>query len=760
MIASGVAKLRFPAVLGLVSRSPGGRALLVALLLGAGAAAFVPLADHLGYELAELLALLCGAFGLWVGVSAARLTSAAEAPERPAPGAALLAALAFSTLALLLPVGLILLNGVRRPVCDPLAGLVMVLLLAAPSALLAAATGFCAEALVPRRGGRVAAAVFLCTLLASLVPVAFGPQVFAFHHLGGMFPGPIYDEAIRPTASLLAFRACSLLWAGGAGCLGVIALRWRAGEAVPRSLLVLAGLCGAFALAGSLDAEQLHWQASVRLLDETLGARLEGERVVLHFPREKPEADRKLLLRDAEESAAEVLDFLGVKDSKPARVDVFLFRSAEEKRRLIGAAETSFTKPWLRQIHTNDAPAPHPILRHELAHALAADYARGPFGVPGRLWGAIPEMAFIEGLAVAADWPAGESTVDQDTAALLEARKLTDLAKLFAPGRFYGEAGPSAYATAGSFIRFLWRTRGAEAVRAAYGAPDGLASLGPLDGLVRAHAASLRTLPVPENVRALAALRFQQPSILRRPCPHEVAELQRLAGEAAQRGDAAGAAQLFAKCLALEGDDPNLLIAESRALHRAGDEPGAARAAQAALAHPKLAQAQRAQLLTEAGDLAFRQGDLAGAAARWGEAGALPQPEAQGRALAVRRWMLADPVRFPAIRKLVLDGDTGPEAWLLLRDLDLAQPGEGLPAYLLGRQAQGRGAWETCRRFTNESLTRPLPGAPFEEEAKRIRALCAARAGDVAAARAGYEEILKSQSEARRLEAERALRRL
>jgi hypothetical protein len=369
-------------------------------------------------------------------------------------------------------------------------------------------------------------------------------------------------------------------------------------------------------------------------------------------------------------------------------------------------------------------------------------------------------MAFIEGLAVAADWPAGESTVDQDTEVLLELGKLPDLARLFAPGRFYGEAGPSAYSTAGSFIRFLWRTRGAQAVRAAYGAPDGLASLGPIDELVRGHAAFLRTVRVPENVRGLAALRFQQPSILRRPCPHEVAELQRLAGEAAQRGDAAGAAQLFAKCIALQDDDPNLHIAESRALHRAGDEAGATRAAQAALAHPKLAPAQRAQLLTEAGDLAFRQGDLAGAAAKWSEAAAQPQPEAQGRSLAVRRWMLADPVRFPAIRRLLLDGDTGPEAWLLLRDLDLAQPGEGLAAYLLGRQAQGRGSWETCRRFINDSLTKSLPGAPFIEEARRIRALCAARAGDVAAARAGYEELLQSPSEARRLEAERALRRL
>ena len=780
-----------------LARRRGPRVHLALLGLGAALAAFAPLADHLGYELAEWLALLSGSAGLATGVAAARIAigtgsqtpaSGSLALPGPAPAGAppvapldaLGAALLWNAAALLLPIGVILLNGLRRPVCDPLSGLLLVLLLPLPTALLAAALGFAAAALAPRRAWLLCTLAFKAALAQALWPILLGPQVFAFDHLGGMYPGPIYDEAIGATPALWAFRACTLAWTVAAAGLGLFALARRAQRAederpppsppdlagrrerasshrLALALLVGGGLPAA---ALSLSAERLHWQASAAQLDAELGGRLEGERVVLHFPREKAEAEQQRLLVDCEASAQEVLEFLGTPGAKPARVDVFLFRSAEEKRRLVGAAETSFTKPWLRQVHTNDATAPHPIVRHELAHALGADASRTLFGVPGRLLGLVPDMAFIEGFAVAADWPVGESTVDEETAALRKLGKLPDLAQLFATGRFYGEAGPSAYTTAGSLIRLLWRTRGPDALRAAYGSPEGLSALGPIAGLAREHAAFLDSVIVPESVLALAALRFSQPAILRKRCAHEVAELQRSAGLAAQRGDSRAAAQLWRQCSALEPDDPGPLLAERRALAQAGDAVGASRAEAAALAHPKLSPPQRAQLLTELGDAAWKRGDAGAADARYAQAAALPQTEGQRRALQARRFALAEPARWPAVRRLLTDGDSGPETWLLLRDLDLARPGEGFAAYLLAKQAQNRGAWETCLRFAGAAAERPLPGPFFATELRRVQAACAARSGDAAGARAVLEALLRDPSEARRLEAARALRRL
>src|SRR5216684_1202729 len=287
-------------------RRRGTWAYLALLAAVSAVCAFLPLADHLGYELAEVVALCAGLF----------------------------------------------------------------------AAALGTACGFAA----PRRAGWIVAAVFTATLVVSLWPVARGPQIFAFHHLGGWFPGPIYDEGIRPSRSLWIFRTATILYAGA--CAGAALL---AGPGRRRAAgLALVAACGLPAAWLSLHAERFHWKATAAGLDAELGGSLRTEHIVLHFPREKRDDERRLLARDAEVSWRAVREFAGLPIAAEP-VDVFLYRSPEEKRRLTGAAETSFTKPWLRQIHTNDAPAPHPILRHELAHAAFAEIAPGPFGVPGEI---------------------------------------------------------------------------------------------------------------------------------------------------------------------------------------------------------------------------------------------------------------------------------------------------------------------------------------------------------------------------------------
>src|SRR5215470_16880552 len=119
-------------------RRRGPRAYVALLVAVSAVCAFLPLSDHLGYELAEIVALCAGAFGASLGAAAARAEIERPAADAArAVGTAILAALA----ALAFPVALILLNGLRRPPCDPLAGIVLYLALAVPSGLLAAALG-------------------------------------------------------------------------------------------------------------------------------------------------------------------------------------------------------------------------------------------------------------------------------------------------------------------------------------------------------------------------------------------------------------------------------------------------------------------------------------------------------------------------------------------------------------------------------------------------------------------------------------------
>src|SRR5690242_565848 len=93
-------------------RRPGAWAYVAFLAAVSVSCAFVPLADHLGYELAETIALCAGLFGAAPGIAAARAErSRADADAARAALGAVLAGLA----ALALPVLIILLNALRRP---------------------------------------------------------------------------------------------------------------------------------------------------------------------------------------------------------------------------------------------------------------------------------------------------------------------------------------------------------------------------------------------------------------------------------------------------------------------------------------------------------------------------------------------------------------------------------------------------------------------------------------------------------------------
>ncbi len=422
----------------------------------------------------------------------------------------------------------------------------------------------------------------------------------------------------------------------------------------------------------------------------------------------------------------------------------------EEKRTLIGAAETSFTKPWLRQIHANDAPVPHPILRHELVHAIGAQVSDGPWGVPG---GLVPKMALVEGVAVAADWPPGEFTLHEEARALDDLHRLPDLRRLFRRGFFYAESGPRAYTAAGSFLRFIWETRGPAAFFRLYASPESM----DLPSLVPEYLRFLQGLREPERAVALATQRYSAPPIARKRCPHEVAALQRQA-QAAR--DPQSAAEIWARCANLEPDDPALLASLRRAQLAAKDPAAAERTEAKALAHPKLSPPLRAQILTDSGDAAWKAGDVSRALALYEKAAQLPQTEAAERGLAVRLRAVRDPQSWPALRPLLAENNNAPEILLHLRDLDLARPRDGLAAYLLAKQMQNRGAWAECATFAASALRRELPGPLFVQEALRMQGIAAWHTADDASARAAFIALGKDPPPGRTLEVERWLDRL
>lgn len=730
---------------------------LLAVWLGALALAaalpLTPLARAPGFESALVATVLAVILGGCFGVGAMRRE------KTTGDESSALAAYAAALLPVFCVVGVVavaaILGTLLGPGCSPVRGLTWYLLLPIPSALLATALGCWTGALCRKAvtAGLLFALCVLASVTSAALPILFGPQVFLYDHFLGYFPGPIYDERVAIEKPLLIFRGLTLCWS--ALLVGVLALSWR-GEGLgwprPRTdgvavlLLSLAPLAWAAMARGELG----YVQSDARIA-AALGGRSEGERCTLLHPREMEREKVRRLLLECDLRVEQLEDFFAVEAPRPT---VFLYRSREEKRRLTGAAATQFAKPWLGQIHIDPRGHPHPILKHELAHLITAPLGRRPFGVSAVGMGLVPLQGLIEGAAVAADWPADELTIHEKAAALRRIRLAPRLERILAARGFWTESASRAYTYAGSFVRWLVDEEGPASFARLYRDGDFLAAYGePLPALLARWEAFLDELPLDDRQLAIAERRFRRPSIFRRPCAREVADLRREAQVALRAKDTETAVELYRRCAALDPGDPAHLRSEALAWRLAGDAKqllAIAQRLEEEEGHPGL----RAELWLWAGDaLALQGGESAGGEARdaYERAASLLPDQATARALAVRLEASADPELARAALPYLRDGSQA--SLLAVRELLDERPDWGSGWYLVGRRLLQLDDHEAALRDLERALAAGLPSS-LDREARRLRALTLAALARYDEACPALEALLPDATPGDRLQLE------
>ncbi|MGV3619707.1 MAG: hypothetical protein ACO1OB_02760, partial [Archangium sp.] len=415
----------------------------VALAVLGASFTWLPLLSLPGYELASALTALLGLLGLGLSTHAGR-----RLPRGLTSTFAVALVLLSSTVPSL---ALAFLRTTFGSPCDPLFNTQFVPVLVVPTALLAAAVG----GLVARLTTRWWSALLLnlgaisLSAVATLWPILFGPQAFVYNHFVGFAPGPLYDEDVQLTAPLLWFRLATVLLA--------LALSSRRLASVS---------CAVGFVLLEFNGPALGFRTTDEFLADALGGRVETDELVLHYPRGYSEEDVSRVLGDLRFRYAQNVKFFG--EAPPGKVRVWWYRSPAEKQRLVGAAHTQFAKPWRREVHVNDYGFPHPVIKHELVHAMAAPWGSQPFGVAASLGGWFPQTGVIEGLAVAADNPYDELTLHEWAAAMKRKNLLPDVAFTMTASGFYASPPSRAYATAGSFLRYLADTHGRKKLRELY----------------------------------------------------------------------------------------------------------------------------------------------------------------------------------------------------------------------------------------------------------------------------------------------------
>ena len=712
-------------------------ALLAAAAGGVAALGFrlagLPLLEAPGWELGMAAALVGVVAGGVAGIARARRELASTRPSalRAFAGAMLGAVLLQAALV----AGAALRTAFLTP-CSVGFGLAFVPAVALPSALAAAALGVLAGLLGGGRALRssgLLVAGLAVSLAATLLEGWMGPASYLLDPFLGIWPGPIYDEALSLDRRLLLFRLGTLAWTVAMlGVASAVAARRRTppgGRAAGLTVTAVALLAVAAVRLSGAASGDLATRAGI---DRTLGGRLVGPRCDLHFPREKPPADAERLFRECEADVAEVAAALGV--SPAPQVKVWVHRSPGEKRRLVGAGRTEFTKPWLAEIQVLDAPGAPPALRHEIVHAVGGRVAGGPLGVPARGL-VLVDAGLVEGLAVALEVPRGEWTVHEWARAMKDLGLLPGAASLVEPGGFFSAPAARAYGASGSFLAFLLERRGAAPVMRAYsGTPFAEAFGAPIGRLEAEWHAFLDGVPVPPELAVAAEARFRPAGLLGRRCARETAGLEARALEAGGSGEPARAAALWRRAFRLSSD-PSDLRGLGDAL-RGSDPAGADRAYTEALeAIGAGAPALRSSLLESRGDLAWRAGDAAGAAARYREALALHPDRARERLLTAKVRAATAPDLAVAAPWFLGTGDAETTLQALAGSADPLGP------YLAGRYALSRGDAARAIPLLERALEGPLPSVAFRVEALSSLATARCRLGDVAGAREDWARL-------------------
>ncbi len=769
-------------------------ALFLALLLFV--LGFFPLLGGPRYEAALLAGLVGPVFatitGSLVALSRAqtlKMSSSADGLPRVLSGGSILfTAAEIGGLHALSVILVACVHGVLGDFCEPSLGFGLLLLGPVTGILLGAVLGslvgvLCSLLLEGRSfgwKGRVfaalsAAALPLSSLILGLLTFYSTPAIYAYDPFVGYFSGPLYDTVEYDLLRLLSYRVgtfltlCGVTAAATVLCLRIentrTSLIASTSKRDARVGLTVALACFLGSTQMTLQGVNLGHRTTSASLVEGLGRVTTRGPCRVHFSPGVSAPEATLIAAECMGHVAQLAEYFEVPPLQ--QVDVFVFASAEEKRRYIGASTTYIAKPWRKEIYLQPGPFPHPVLGHELAHVVTGAFGQGPFRIAGPLGGVLPDPGRIEGFAEAASpHEHSDATLHEWAAAMKQLDLLPPVARLFQLS-FLGDSAAKAYGAAGSFVDFIRAKNGPGALTSWYGGASLTEATGAdLGALENEWHTFLDTVEVTPTVLALSEPRFKRPGVFERRCPHAVdrllAEAGRYCGIQQRRSERA-----LAEAIALDPARTDAEVQAPRCAWYTGAQDSAlTTAVTQAQAEERYSPEARRVAWDLAGDIQWAKGQAKEAGEAYAAALKLTQRRDAQRELEVKLWALGKPPEVSAPLRLLLAGTPRDE-----RDggIELALwagrgPERDMANYLLMRQALSKHHLLSSREFESAMNPANLPLLSVKVEAARTSLLLACR---LALRGGGAEELTKrvdayrahSLSKAQLLEVERLVPR-
>lgn len=386
------------------------------------------------------------------------------------------------------------------------------LLVPLPSIIFGAAFGRFFNHFIPRFSGIITFLVLLfISVGAWFIELFHLPQVFFFNHVWGIWPGPIYDESVRVTSSLVFFRTITLLW---------VVVIWALPSWNLSRLSKVTAISGLlFVSLFYLRLPDLGIITPRDYLKQELGYYHHTDHFELYFAGDnftKEEIEYWALRHEFH--FQQIIEVLEVDWPAERKIESYVYANAWQKKELVGAKFTSYVPIWLEQDQLHIAKQHlDAVLKHELVHVISKQFGNELFH---GTW----SIGLIEGLAegIAKD-ASRESTLDQIMAANPPYPTTEQVRSSLSISGFYSSAGAISYTTTGSFVQFLLQNYSVEQFKKAYAHTDfDSAYEVPLDTLVETWIRSLPEVELDSVDKNVSELLFSQRSIFQKSCPHSV----------------------------------------------------------------------------------------------------------------------------------------------------------------------------------------------------------------------------------------------
>lgn len=359
--------------------------------------------------------------------------------------------------------------------------------------------------------------LLFCTAGVLLIEFFMLPQVYFYNHVWGVWPGPIYDEAVKVSGSFLIFRFGTLLW---------ISLLW----VIPDwkrtvSSKIISGAILIFLAFFYLNLPETGITSPTHSIQKKLGGHIQTENFEIYFDKDFYTQDEiRYWATRHEFHFQQIIDQLDIDWPKGRNIHSYLYAHAWQKKEITGAKFTSYVPIWLEQDQLHIAKQQlEGVLKHEMVHVISKQFGN-------RLFNGSWSIGLIEGLAegIAKD-ASPRSTLHQIVAADESLPNAEDMRSALSLTGFYGSAGSISYTTAGSFVEYLLDQHPVEDLKQAYrtaNIEDAYSSS--FEDLINGWHNTLLATELDSVDQQISEFIFAQRSLFQKECPHAISKELRL----------------------------------------------------------------------------------------------------------------------------------------------------------------------------------------------------------------------------------------